>query len=245
MTDAAEDGTHIAPDASDARGARAAREVAIVTRRSARFYVLGGAGDGAPPAELWIVLHGYGQLAGRFIRHFRAIATPHRTVVAPEALNRFYLAGPGGTRSHAEAPVGATWMTREDRDREVADQHAYLDAVLAAVSPAGPPRRLVVLGFSQGVATAVRWVVRSRHAVDRVIAWAGSLPAELEPSAAAPLSGRLTMVAGRADELLTPQRIESEHARLQSLGVDAPLVWYDGGHALDASTLARVAGGGS
>ena len=219
----------------------AAREVSIVTRRSARMYVLGGRGDDTSPAELWIALHGYGQLAGRFIRHFRAIATPDRTIVAPEALNRFYIEDRGDTRSHAEARVGATWMTREDREREIEDQQAYLDAVLAAVSTAGAPRRLVILGFSQGVATAVRWIVRSRLDVDRVIAWAGSLPAELDAAGAARLAGRLTMVAGRGDELLTPERVEAERARLLTLGLDAPLVWYDGGHTLDAATLSVLA----
>jgi predicted esterase len=210
-----------------------------VTRRSARFYVLGGE-RGQPPAELWIVLHGYGQLAGRFIRHFAAIASPERMVVAPEALNRFYVEGAGGTRSHADARVGATWMTREDREREIEDQQAYLDAVLVAASPDERPRRLVVLGFSQGVATAVRWLVRSAHAADRVIAWAGSLPAELDATGAAMLAGRLTMVAGRTDALLTAERIEAERARLVSLGLDAPLVWYDGGHTMDTATLAAL-----
>jgi predicted esterase len=217
-----------------------AREVPIVTRRSARFYVLGG-DAGATPTELWLVLHGYGQLAGRFIRHFGAIATPHRMVVAPEALNRFYVELPGGTRTHAEARVGATWMTREDRDREIDDQQSYLDAVLAAASPSGAPARLVVLGFSQGVATAVRWTVRSAHAVDRVIAWAGSLPAELDAGAAAKLAGRLTVVAGRTDALVTAERIDAERTRLLALGVDAPLVWHDGGHTMDGGTLSALA----
>ena len=190
-----------------------------------------------------MVLHGYGQLAGRFIRHFHTLAGPERVVVAPEALNRFYVEGPSGTRSHAEARVGATWMTREDREGEIEDQQAYLDAVLAAASPAGPPRRLVVLGFSQGVATAVRWIVRSERTADRVIAWAGSLPAELDASGASRLAGRLTMVAGRTDELLTPDRLEAERARVQALGIDAPLVWYDGGHTMDSATLLRLAAG--
>jgi predicted esterase len=228
---------------SEAARRDGAREVAIVTRRSARFYVLGGRDEGPavpPPAELWLVLHGYGQLAGRFVRHFAGIASPDRLVVAPEALNRFYVESPGGVRTHAEARVGATWMTREDRDHEIDDQQAYLDAVLAAASPGGPPRRLVVFGFSQGVATAVRWIVRSRPTVDRVIAWAGSFPAELDAAGAALLAGRLTMVAGRADELLTSERVDAERARLLSLGVDAPLVWYEGGHAIDRGTLARL-----
>ena len=223
----------------------AAREVSIVTRRSARFYVLGGPGDGAAPAEMWLVLHGYGQLAGRFVRHFREIANARRVIVAPEALNRFYVAVPGDVRSHRDAPVGATWMTREDRDREIEDQHAYLDAVVASVTAgwAGEPPRLVVLGFSQGVATAVRWAARTDVRIDRIIAWAGGLPAELDEPMARRIAGRLTLVAGSTDALLPRERVEAEQARLATIGLDAPLVWFDGGHVIDGPTLHRLASG--
>ncbi|MDE3054320.1 MAG: phospholipase, partial [Gemmatimonadota bacterium] len=79
-------------------------------RRTARFHSLGEFGPGV--REIWIACHGYGQLAGRFLRHFRAAAHPERLIVAPEALSRFYLdnALPHGP----DARVGATWMTRED-----------------------------------------------------------------------------------------------------------------------------------
>ena len=231
------------PDATLASPA-AAREVPIRTQRSARFYTLGGRDDGAAPAELWMVLHGYGQLAGRFIRHFRGIAGPDRLVVAPEALNRFYVPGPGGVRSHAAARVGATWMTREDREREIADQQAYLDAVLEATcAPWGGTRpRLVVLGFSQGVAAAVRWIARSDVEAARIIAWAGALPGELDAATAARhVQGRLTFVAGRTDDLIPLQNVDIEVARLAAIGLDAPVVWHEGGHVMDAPTLLQVA----
>lgn len=240
------------PETSPAAAAPAAppvaREVPIVTRRSARFYALGGRPDGAPPAELWLVLHGYGQLAARFIRHFRGIAGPDRLVVAPEALSRFYVPAPGGVREHGIARVGATWMTREDREREIADQRAYLDAVLEAVRApwgAAPAPRLVVLGFSQGVAAAVRWVLSSGVPCERVIAWAGALPTELDAAGARALAGRVSFVAGRSDELIPLANVDVELARLAALGLEPPVVWHEGGHVMDAPTLARVAEGGA
>lgn len=225
--------------------AAAAREVPIVVPRSARYYVLGGDDTGTPPTEVWIALHGYGQLAGRFVRHLRPIAAPARLVVAPEALNRFYVPGTGGTRNHAAARVGATWMTREDREREIADQRGYLDAVLADVLarwPGAPRPRLVVLGFSQGVATAVRWMARDGVRADRLVAWGGTLPAELDAATVAVhLAGRGTFVSGRADELLPPAGVEAELHRLHALGLDPRVVWHDGAHTIDAATLERVA----
>ena len=41
--------------------------------------------------EVWFVLHGFGQLSPYFIRHFGVLADGTRLIVAPEALNRFYL----------------------------------------------------------------------------------------------------------------------------------------------------------
>lgn len=226
-------------DATGTSGTPGAREAGIVTPRSARYYLLGGSEDGTPPDELWIVLHGYGQLAGRFIRHFRGIAGPRRLVVAPEALSRFYVAGPDDLTGHAKAPVGATWMTREDREREIADQQAYLDAVLAAVRTGTP--RLTVLGFSQGVATMARWVASGRVTPDHVIAWAGGFPAELDAAGAARFAGRLTVVFGRADALVPAARAEAGLAHLRTLGVDPRVEWFDGGHVMDGVVLGRLA----
>ena len=221
-----------------------AREVPIVVSRSARYYVAGGDEGGRAPAELWIVLHGYGQLAARFVRVFACIAGPDRVVVAPEALNRFYLPTADGTRNHSAAKVGATWMTREDRQREIADQRGYLDAVLGDVLarwPGATRPRLVVLGFSQGVATAMRWAAHDGVGADRIVAWSGTLPAELEaPTVARHFAGRTTVVLGRADELLTREGVDAELARLRSIGLEPELLWHDGGHAIDEATLRRL-----
>ena len=74
------------------------------TPRTARYYTLDPA---EAVREVWFVLHGYGQLAGAFLRHFERLQDGARLFIAPEALSRYYL--PGHQR------VGASWMTREDR----------------------------------------------------------------------------------------------------------------------------------
>jgi hypothetical protein len=87
-----------------------AREHHLTVSRSARYVVLG---EPAPEVRsLWVVLHGYGQLAARFARHCAPLGGAGRLVVVPEALSRFYVEAAAGG-SHAQARVGATWMTRE------------------------------------------------------------------------------------------------------------------------------------
>src|SRR5919107_1722168 len=61
----------------------------IHVRRTARYYTLGP--THGFPRELWVVVHGYGQLARRFIEWFAPLDDGTRLVIAPEALSRFYL----------------------------------------------------------------------------------------------------------------------------------------------------------
>ena len=124
------------------------------------------------------MLHGYGQLAGEFIRYFGDLASDDTLIVAPEAMSRFYLV----TLEKAPArdrPVGATWMTREDRDSEIADYVEYARRAARrrrrGVRRAAA-RRVNVLGFSQGAATATRWVTHGRANVHRLVLWGGLVP---------------------------------------------------------------------
>src|ERR671916_364026 len=120
----------------------------ISVTRTARYYTLG-----APvmaPREIWFACHGYGQLAGYFARHFEAIDDGTRLIVVPEALSRFYFGDPRASRG-IDSIVGATWMTREDREREIEDHVGYLDALYASIRRRRGRARahVTVLGFSQ------------------------------------------------------------------------------------------------
>ena len=84
----------------------------LAVAKTARYYSLGEPGPAT--RQLWFVCHGYGQLAGRFLRHFEPLDDGSRVIVAPEGLSRFYL-----SESPAERRVGASWMTREDRLVEI------------------------------------------------------------------------------------------------------------------------------
>ena len=133
--------------------------------------------------DLWYVLHGYGQLAAPFLEDLRAIDDGSRLIVAPEALSRFY-DGDLPARLHKDAKVGASWMTREDREAEIADYVAYLDAVHQSIARPARRRasasRSTVLGFSQGGATAARWVAGGRVNAARLVVWGSQFPPELD-----------------------------------------------------------------
>jgi len=205
--------------------------------RSARYYTLGD--DVAAPAEIWMVCHGYGQLAGRFLSHLDAIADGRRLIVAPEGLSRFYVDGGG-----PDGKVGASWMTREDRLLEIEDYVGYLDAVFeTACHPVDRGgAKLTVLGFSQGTATASRWAMRARPRVDRLILWAGLLPPELDLGVhrRALNALDLVLVRGEGDALTGAAAFAEQRAALEAAGVRHRVLTFDGGHRLDADVLRRL-----
>ena len=195
--------------------------------------------------EVWLVCHGYGQLASRFIRAFEAIDDGKRLIVAPEALSRFYVSGHGGPHGEDDK-VGASWMTREDRDAEIVDYVTYLDLVVARVfeNVARASVRIVAFGFSQGAATICRWASVTRTPPDHLILWGGCVPVELMRGEGGDGLRRaaLTIVSGDRDPVV-PAAVASEHAdELQAAGVCPRFVSFSGGHEIDRKALAELAG---
>lgn len=214
----------------------------ITTQRSARYYTLGEPGPGI--TEVWFALHGYGQLAGRFVRELGPLDNGTRLIVAPEALSRFYVGGVG-KRIASESGVGASWMTREDRLTEIDDQMRYLDAVYAEVFQ-GIDRariRLCVLGFSQGAPAAVRWLVRGTARAERLILWGGEIPPDLDLSAERERFSqiKLTLVAGTRDHFITPKILDREKQRLEAHAIPFHLVRFEGGHEINEAVLRQLA----
>lgn len=219
----------------------AIREEHIEVARTARYAVLGV--GGARTRQIWFVLHGYGQLARRFLRSFAPLDDGTRLVVAPEGLSRFYV-DPNHARGGATTKVGASWMTRDDREREIEDYIRYLDCLAeSVVSQVGAPARVVVLGFSQGVATACRWVVRERVRANRVVLWAGGFPPDLDLTRCKETFTRctLTLVVGDRDSYVPLAAREQEEARLRAAGIPFTLETFDGGHELNGELVERLA----
>jgi predicted esterase len=213
----------------------------LTVTRTARYFTLGQSGPAV--REVWVVCHGYGQLAEPFLAHFSHVASPARWVVAPEALSRFYVGPPTGG-SHAASAVGATWMTREDRAAEIADQVAYLDTLYDAVFSTLDRRavRVTVLGFSQGVATIGRWLSHTRAVIDRAVCWGGAIPDDASLTHGAWIGGMtVRLVAGQRDEFVGPERIDRELARLEAAHVSVSRLSFEGGHRLDNATIRLLA----
>jgi predicted esterase len=221
------------------------QEYELSVYRTARYALLGA--PSGPVEEVWMACHGYGQLAPYFLRHFRAVEAPHRLIVAPEGLSRFYLEDDAG----AHHRVGASWMTREARLAEIDDYVRFLDAVYADVlTRAGLVRaRLTALGFSQGGATVTRWLAHSpmlgTPPAGRLVLWGSALPHDLDLAEHGGWLRRvaLTLIAGTTDGYATPERLADQEDRLRAADVPWETLRFDGGHRLDAGVLRGLANG--
>lgn len=138
------------------------------------------------------VLHGYGQQAQYFIRKFHSVFDKI-LVVAPEGMHRFYLKGSSGR-------VGASWMTKEAREDDIDDNIQWLNQLDAVITKQFKPERRIILGFSQGGATAARWFHKGNVSFESMILWACVFPPDLSPEEEVESAARQHFIIGTKDE---------------------------------------------
>ncbi len=204
----------------------------------ARYYKLGEINSSTH--QIWFVLHGYGQLAQYFIRKFRILESKNICVIAPEGLSRFYLE-PLENSGRKNNRVGATWMTRENRETDIANYLTYLDSILQKeVKDSSVP--VTILGFSQGSATASRWAVNGHVKFERLILWAGILPPDmnLREGSKTFQGKKLQFVFGTRDPFLTDNRFTEMRALTEKFHAAVEEISFEGEHDIDEGTLLRL-----
>jgi predicted esterase len=193
------------------------------------------------PAGLLVGFHGYAEGAESQLERLRAIPGSDRWhLIAIQGLHRFY--------QRRTNEVIASWMTRQDRELAIADNFAYVEAVLDEVSRDSPafahqagdePRRdtpLVFAGFSQGVAMAFRAACATARRVDGVIAVGGDVPPEIDVASLAHIHTAL-VCRGARDEWYTDDKFQQDVARIRQAGAAVHPVAFDGGHEWSAAVL--------
>ncbi len=187
--------------------------------------------------ELWLVLHGYGQLAEFFLQKFEPLYQPNRVFVAPQGIHRFYKEGFKGR-------VVANWMTKVHRDEDIQHCNQYLNAVLKDVLAQHPHVNSVnALGFSQGAATLSRWIAQNDRILDKAVFWGGAMAYDLEvrPFLDRTSNTQITFAIGEKDPLLTPERLLEHKDFLHRKGIsNIQEMSYPGSHEIDIALMARL-----
>lgn len=195
-------------------------------------------GDSEKPTDVWFVLHGYGQLAQYFIRHFEAVLDPDTAVAAPEAPSRFYLSNDYGR-------VGASWMTKHERETDIVDLNAYLNKMFDEVCKkynTDASTRFHFLGFSQGVPILCRWLAQRDVKINQLILWAGAVPHDMAlPDLKNLLTrGKSYIVYGTEDPYLKESQFPMLQTVLNEQKLPVEIKTFAGGHTLHAETLIQL-----
>ena len=199
------------------------------TTKTARFSSLGRPEN----KHLLLVFHGYGQLAPRFIQKFSDLQEDYY-IVAAEGLHRFYVEGFSGK-------VGASWMSKEDRLTDIADYLNYLDR-LAVLIKAEEYDSISLLGFSQGVATAFRWLEHSSLPIDHFLICSGMIPPDVE----IPIKlerfkpVRFTYLSGDNDPFRKEEEVRSLILQLKDNHLNFSEIYFSGGHRIDLESIQKA-----
>jgi predicted esterase len=189
------------------------------------------------PAPVLIGFHGYAENAEIQLERLRTIPESHRwIVVSIQALHRFY--------QRQTNLVVASWMTRQDRETAIADNIAYVNKCIDAVTAEWPALPTIVFaGFSQGVGMAFRAAVHSTHGtagVSGVIAAGGDIPPEITPTGLSRVSAAL-IARGKSDLLCTAEQFDQDEQRLRNCSVRVDALRFDGGHEWSSDLIVAAA----
>jgi predicted esterase len=174
------------------------------------------------PARIAVVgFHGYGQRAEDMLGELEAFrGSDAWLLVSVQGLHRFYDRSAGRVIAH--------WMTHEDRELAIADNVAYVDAVVAAVAKAHLFEKLVFAGFSQGTSMASRAAACAGGRCHALVLLGGDIAPEVLESGA-PLP-KTVIGRGTSDTYYSPERFAEDSEALEARGVLAASVEFTGGH---------------
>ncbi len=184
--------------------------------------------------RVWIVLHGHRMHAGEFIKTFAELADAGDYVIAPEALSRLYVKGDNGD-------VGASWMTKEDRENEISDYVNYLDELYekeVAPHKINFSFEVNALGFSQGAATLSRWLAYGNSKADKAIFWCGNLAHDVDYSKSLQFKNTsIYLIFAKNDQYYPPDFYKSQVELLKKHGIQPEFHVFEGKHEINGELV--------
>jgi len=182
--------------------------------------------------NVWFVCHGIGYLSRYFLKYFKDLNPDENYIIAPQAQSKYYL---GSKYRH----VGASWLTKENTPQETENVMRYFDAVFDAENlPANV--NLIVLGYSQGVSVATRYVASRKLKCSQLLLLSGGIPEELTNIDFKFLEGntKVTLLYGNNDEYLREAFMVNAIKRFYTLfGDTAKIDVFEGTHEVKKELL--------
>lgn len=185
--------------------------------------------------NVWLVFHGMGYLSKYFINYFSELNAEENYIIAPQAPSKYYQ---GKDFKH----VGASWLTRENTVTETQNVLNYVDAVYKKEIDGKIPN-FIVLGYSQGVSIATRWLATRKMQCNKLVLHSGGIPNELNPSDFEFLDANTEVIYlyGNRDQYITEARKTEEHLKGSKLFKDRlHIKVFDGIHEVNKEYLLKL-----
>lgn len=186
---------------------------------------------GTPPHPTVVMIHG--RSGNEDVTWVFARTMPeHYLLVAPRAIKED---PDGGYSWHLRGEQ--EWPTLAQFDEAVAHLVRFIEALPELYG--ADPRRIYLMGFSQGAAASYALAIRYPKLVQGIAGLVGFMPTETEEVArAAPLRGLpIFMAVGKEDERIPYGRSQSSAQGLRAAGADLEYHEYETGHKLNAAGM--------
>ena len=204
----------------------------ISISKKARYFQLGKISE--QTKTIWFVFHGYGMLSQYFIKKFKSLENNQTVIISPEALSRFYI-GENYDR------VGASWITKEDKINDIDDNNNYLNSLFQSTTKNINLNsiNIHVLGFSQGGATACRWILNSSIKINSLALWGADIPIDClsENNRGKWNQFKTTLIVGKRDEFISDENKKEFTKILNAYNLDYELIEYNGTHKIIEEVL--------
>ncbi len=184
--------------------------------------------------NVWLVFHGIGYLSRYFIRLFDSLNKDDNYIIAPQAPSKYY-------KGEDYRRVGSSWLTKENTLRETDNILRYVDAVIDYEN-IPEHANFIVLGYSQGVSIASRWIASRKIKCDAFVMISGGFPKELqkEDFTFLPENTKITHIVGEKDPYFEIEKVEAEKQRVQNILPQIEFRTHPGGHELNINSLKNI-----
>ena len=180
---------------------------------------------------VWFVCHGMGYLSRYFLKYFKGLNTDENYIIAPQAPSKYYI--------HPKMHVGDNWLTRDDTGTGMLNILNYFDSVFEA-EKIPKDINLIVLGYSQGVSVAMRYLAQRQLQCNQLVLHSGGIPKELTANDFKYLSKdtKVKLIYGTEDEYLDEARILIETERAKELfGNLVTILPFEGKHVVNVDYI--------
>jgi len=185
--------------------------------------------------NIWFVCHGMGYLSRYFLRYFDELPSEENYIIAPQAPSKYYI-------SPRFKHVGASWLTKEHTLKEAENIMQYFDAIFESEHIL-QGKNLVVLGYSQGVSVALRYIAKKHLQCSHIAILSGGIPKELVPSDFSFLNKKpkVSLIYGDDDAYINSERIEIEKNKAFELfGNAVTVIPFKGKHEVKKEMINQI-----